>query len=44
MAWPKEDPRWLPDTREQVAQTVRQFMGKLADAFRQRIAMVKGKR
>ena len=39
-------PRYLPDTREQVAQT---FAGtglreKLADAFRQRIAIVKGKR
>jgi hypothetical protein len=44
MASKESTPRCLPDTREQVAQTTQPFMGKLADAFRQRIALVKGKR
>ena len=37
------DPRFLPDTREQVAQTVQSFGEKLASVFRQRIAMLKRK-
>lgn len=46
--YPKKesDPRYLPDTREQIAQTFAAtgFKDRLAEAFRQRIAIVKGKR
>ncbi len=38
-----KSPRCLPDTREQIFRTVQSFMGKLGDAFRQRIAMLKRK-
>lgn len=35
------DTKYLPDTKEQVAQTTKAFIVKLADAFRRRIAIVK---
>lgn len=43
MAPNDNSPRCLPDTREQIVRTVQAFMGKLGDAFRQRIVMLKRK-
>lgn len=36
--------RYHPDTREQVAQTFQSYNERLSRAFRERIAMLKGRR
>lgn len=38
------NPRYLPDTLKQVAQTTDHQVMRLARAFRERIAMVRGRR
>lgn len=38
------DPRYMPDTLKQVAQTTDHQVIRLARAFRERIAMVRGRR
>ena len=40
----KSDLRYLPDTKDQVAQTTKTFIGKIESALRDRIAFLKGKR